>query len=86
MRKIFLVPLVVLFVAAFVLVGRFEPVQAGEKATVLRLAHSTSPKSKAHSEFLVPWTEEIKKATGGKVQIDIYPSATLVDKKALLEV
>ena len=85
MKKTFLVPLVVLFVAAFVLVGRFEPVQAGERATVLRLAHSTSPKSKAHSNFLVPWTEEIKKATGGKVQIDIYPSATLVDKKALLE-
>jgi len=73
--------------AAFVFgaLSQPAPAAAAEKPIVLRLAHSTSPKSRAHSNFLVPWTEEIKRVTGGTVQIEIYPSATLVDKLALLE-
>ncbi|MBW2065034.1 MAG: TRAP transporter substrate-binding protein [Deltaproteobacteria bacterium] len=85
MKKIFLIPCFFLIVSALVLGAFFQMAQAGDKSLVLRLAHSTSPKSKAHSEFLVPWTKEIEKVTGGRVRVDIYPSATLVDKKALLE-
>lgn len=39
----------------------------------------------AHAGFLVPWAEKIEQVTEGRVQVEIYPSATLVDKRALLE-
>jgi TRAP-type C4-dicarboxylate transport system substrate-binding protein len=34
---------------------------------------------------LVPWAEKIEQVTQGRVKVEIYPSATLVDKRALIE-
>ncbi len=87
MKKMFLVPLIVLIASAFVLCVSYQPAQAAssKKTIKLRFAHSTSTKSRAHANFIEPWTKEINKVTGGQVEIDIYPGATLIDKKALLE-
>lgn len=41
------------------------------------LHHFLSPQSAAHREMLVPWAERVKEASGGRVEIEIFPSMTL---------
>ena len=36
-------------------------------------------------QFVGSWGEDIKKATGGRVEVEIYPSATLIDRQATIE-
>lgn len=45
-----------------------------------KLHHFLSPKAPAHSKMLAPWAERIEKASGGRVEIKIYPSMTLGGK------
>jgi TRAP-type C4-dicarboxylate transport system substrate-binding protein len=46
----------------------------------LKLHHFLGPKSPAHVNMLVPWTERVAKASGGKVKIEVFPSMTLGGK------
>ncbi|MGE0421143.1 MAG: TRAP transporter substrate-binding protein [Reyranellaceae bacterium] len=46
----------------------------------LKLHHLLGPKAPAHTMMLVPWAERVAKATGGRVQIDIFPSMSLGGK------
>lgn len=41
------------------------------------LHHMLSPQSAAHREMLSVWAERVKEASGGRIEIEIYPSMTL---------
>lgn len=53
---------------------------AKDEPTKLILHHLHSPKAAAHAKFMVPWAEEIKKRSNGRLEIDIFPSMTLGGK------
>ena len=42
-----------------------------------RLHHLLSAQAPAHSRMLVPWAERVKELSGGRVDIEIFPSMTL---------
>ncbi|HEX5093879.1 MAG TPA: TRAP transporter substrate-binding protein [Burkholderiales bacterium] len=46
----------------------------------LKLHHFLPPKSPAHVKMLEPWAQDVEKASGGKVKIEIYPSMALGGK------
>ncbi|MBX3498438.1 MAG: TRAP transporter substrate-binding protein [Alphaproteobacteria bacterium] len=46
----------------------------------LKLHHLLGPRSPAHTLMLEPWAQRVAKATGGKVQIEIFPSMSLGGK------
>src|SRR5512134_818289 len=46
----------------------------------LKLHHFLGPKSPAHAQMLVPWSERVEKASGGKVKIELFPSMALGGK------
>ncbi len=46
----------------------------------LKFHHFLSPKSSAHKNMIVPWAEKIEKASGGRVDIEIYPAMSLGGK------
>ena len=54
--------------------------QASAAEITLKLHHFLGPKAPAHSKMLVPWAERIEKASGGRVDIEIYPSMSLGGK------
>ncbi len=46
----------------------------------LKLHHLLSAKAPAHTKMLVPWANDVEKAAGGKVKIQIYPAMSLGGK------
>ena len=46
----------------------------------LKLHHFLGPKSPAHAQMLVPWSERVEKASGGRVKIEVFPSMALGGK------
>lgn len=46
----------------------------------LKLHHFLGPKAPAHTQMLVPWSERVEKASGGKVKIEVFPSMALGGK------
>lgn len=44
--------------------------------TTLKLSHYLPPVHGIHTDFIVPWTEQVTQCTGGEVQFDIYPGGT----------
>lgn len=46
----------------------------------LKLHHFLGPTSPAHAQMLVPWSERVEKASGGKVKIEVFPSMALGGK------
>jgi len=57
----------------------FAPAAAAQPIT-LKLHHFLPPKSYAHATMLVPWAQNVEKAAGGKVKIELYPSMSLGGK------
>ena len=53
---------------------------AWAQQTTLKLHHLLGPKSPAHTQMLTPWAQNVEKAAGGKVKIEIYPSMSLGGK------
>jgi len=66
-------------VVAGVALATFATGAAAQQRT-LKLHHLLGPKAPAHTKMLVPWSERVEKATGGKIKIDIYPSMSLGGK------
>jgi len=46
----------------------------------LKLHHFLPPKAPAHTKMLVPWAQDVEKASGGKVKIEVFPSMALGGK------
>jgi TRAP-type C4-dicarboxylate transport system substrate-binding protein len=44
--------------------------------TTLKLSHFLPPVHGIHTDFIVPWTQQITECTNGEVQFDIYPGGT----------
>jgi TRAP-type C4-dicarboxylate transport system substrate-binding protein len=60
----------------------WTPAAAQERAAAgpeikLKLSHFTPPAHNHHANVLVPWADEVKKRTGGRVEITIFPGASL---------
>ncbi|MGA8051976.1 MAG: C4-dicarboxylate ABC transporter, partial [Burkholderiales bacterium] len=53
---------------------------AGAQQITLKLHHFLGPKSPAQVKMLEPWAQNVEKASGGKVKIEIYPSMSLGGK------
>jgi TRAP-type C4-dicarboxylate transport system substrate-binding protein len=53
---------------------------AAAQQITLKLHHLLGPKAPAHTQMLVPWSQRIEKASGGKVKIEVYPSMSLGGK------
>lgn len=43
----------------------------------LKLSHFVPPAHNHHQNVLLPWVEEVRKRTGGRVEITIFPGASL---------
>ena len=53
---------------------------AGAQTINLKLHHFLGPKSPAQVKMLEPWAQNVEKASGGRVKIEIYPSMSLGGK------
>ena len=65
-----------LVVACAVLVGVAMPTRAAE----LRLSTFVPPVHVIYREILVPWAQDVEKATQGEVKVTFYPSMQLGGK------
>ena len=63
---------------AFLLLSSGNRVGAAE--VNLRLHHFLPPVSSTHKNFLAPWAEQVMKASGGRIAIEIVPSMGLGGK------
>jgi len=66
----------------FVLVGLLILIAGGARDAVaqeikLKLSHFAPTAHNHHANVIVPWTEEVKKRTNGRVQITVFPGASL---------
>src|SRR5690606_13649555 len=43
----------------------------------LKLHHFLPAVSAAHKEMLVPWAERVEKDSGGRIEVEVYPSMSL---------
>lgn len=70
--------------AAFMTVSAVvaAPVQ-GEEIR-LKAHHMVPPVAPGHSAMLAPWAEQVEKDSGGRIEIDIYPSLQLGGQSPLL--
>lgn len=50
---------------------------AQEEAITLRVHHFMSTKGSLHSDFLMPFSERLKKASNGRIKVEIFPSMSL---------
>jgi TRAP-type transport system periplasmic protein len=50
---------------------------AGAQEIKLKLSHFVPPSHNHHTSVIVPWVEEVKKRTNGRVEITIFPGASL---------
>ena len=48
-----------------------------EEATTLRFAHFWPSTAATHTEIFEPWARKIEEDSGGRIKVEIYPSATL---------
>ncbi|HEV7371767.1 TRAP transporter substrate-binding protein [Arenibaculum sp.] len=44
--------------------------------TTLKISHYLPPVHGIHTDFIVPWTEQVSECTGGAVQFEIFPGGT----------
>jgi len=53
---------------------------AAAQQITLKLHHLLPPQAPAHSQMLAPWAQDVEKAAGGKVKIELYPAMALGGK------
>ena len=51
--------------------------QASAQEFTFKLHHFLGPKAPAHAKMLEPWAQRIEEGSGGRIEIEIYPSMTL---------
>jgi TRAP-type C4-dicarboxylate transport system substrate-binding protein len=52
------------------------PTQEARGETTLKLSHYLPSVHGIHTDFIVPWTEDVSACTDGEVQFEIYPGGT----------
>jgi TRAP-type transport system periplasmic protein len=81
MKPGFVVPSIalVLILAGLLIMGSADPASAADPAKVweLKFAISSPEASSTVTNVFKPWTEEVAKATAGRVKIVLYPSESL---------
>ncbi|WP_367104179.1 TRAP transporter substrate-binding protein [uncultured Psychrobacter sp.] len=50
---------------------------ASEEPTILRFAHFWPATAATHTDVFEPWARQIEEESGGRLKVEIYPSATL---------
>jgi TRAP-type C4-dicarboxylate transport system substrate-binding protein len=63
-----------LALTAAVLAAMALPAAAQE---TLKMHHFVPPKAPPSSRFMMPWSEKVMKASGGKIKIDLFPAMQL---------
>lgn len=63
------------FAAAALLAAIASP--AAAQQVTLKMHHFVPPKAPPSSRFMMPWSEKVEKASGGKIKIDLYPTMQL---------
>jgi len=53
---------------------------AGAQPITLKLHHFLGPTSPAQVKMIEPWVQQVERASGGKVKIEVYPSMSLGGK------
>lgn len=53
---------------------------AAAQQIALKLHHLLPPTAPAHFQMLAPWAQDVEKAAGGKVKIELYPAMALGGK------
>lgn len=67
--------------AALGAIGLFALAGNAQAQTItLKLHHLLPAVSPAHTQMLAPWAQDVEKASGGKVKIELYPNMTLGGK------
>src|SRR6266508_1390387 len=57
------------------------PLDAHAQEIKLKLSHFLPAAHNHHVNVIVPWVEEVKKRTNGRVEITIFPTASLCKPK-----
>lgn len=60
-------------ISAIALTAAMGPASA---QTTLTLSHFLPPVHGIHTDFIVPWTEDIAECSGGEIEFDIHPGGT----------
>ena len=50
---------------------------SSEETTILRFAHFWPATAATHTEVFEPWAKKVEEESGGRIKVEIYPSATL---------
>ena len=58
-----------------------SPIAVSAKTIKLTLASQNPETSWGHTSAIMPWVEQVEKATNGKVKIQVYASQTLTKGK-----
>jgi TRAP-type transport system periplasmic protein len=66
-----------LMLTFIVILGVGSPDGVAAQEIKLKLSHFLPTSHNHHANVVVPWTEEIKKRTNGKVEITVFPDASL---------
>jgi len=56
-----------------------------QEATTLRFAHFWPATSATHTKVFAPWAKKIEEESGGRLKVEIFPSATLAKADAAYE-
>jgi len=48
-----------------------------QETTTLRLSHLWPTTAATHKDIFVPWAKKVEEESGGRIKVEIYPSATL---------
>ncbi|KAA0914574.1 TRAP transporter substrate-binding protein [Psychrobacter sp. ANT_WB68] len=50
---------------------------SSEETTILRFSHLWPATAATHTEIFEPWAKKVEEESGGRIKVEIYPSATL---------
>jgi len=55
-------------------------------AQEIKLSHFAPTAHNHHANVIVPWVEEVKKRTNGRVEITVFPGASLASRRSSMTV
>ena len=70
-------PIVGLMLALIIMLAADSPRGVAAQEIKLKLSHFIPTSHNHHANVIVPWVEEVKKRTNGRVEITVFPGASL---------